>query len=376
MTADKPSPTMDPIQRESIERKLSLRNMCSVKLTNMPKRYNYTAVVELAPDMTACRILYDSVSRRPKNHCYLEFPSNEVAIKCVTKLNNTEFLGKKIQASIGADLSENAGDYIPLSILLYNLHWKTSKGEIAKHFPTSKSIDIIAKTKKGSVDKRQSIVAKLTFNTIDEVITSVDEKQGCIIHGRRISVHFCPKQSKGKVVGLTVYGLKKDTTEAEVRAIFPQANKVDLFPLGGFAVLHYDLFEDCKLDRKNALGAEMKGRKLRILYKYHTEEKKDQKAKAQAGETSGIRTSLIFVKNLGRNATEEQVAALFPNTRIVSMPKKGKACRGYAIIDCRSVISAIRFLAKPQTLDGRKLSIEPASVKKSKMKPITTTTSV
>lgn len=132
-----------------------------------------------------------------------------------------------------------------------------------------------------------------------------------------------------KVIGLTVYGLKKDTTEAEVRAIFPQANKVDLFPLGGFAVLHYDLFEDCKLDRKNALGAEMKGRKLRILYKYHTEEKKDQKAKTQARETSETRTSLIFVKNLGRNATEEHLAALFPNTKIVSMPKKGKACRGY-----------------------------------------------
>lgn len=116
MTADKPSPTMDPIQRESIERKLSLRNMCSVKLANMPRRYNYTAIVELAPDMTACRILYDSVSRRPKNHCYLEFPSNEAAIKCVTKLNNTEFLGKKIQASIGADLSESAGKSMILLI--------------------------------------------------------------------------------------------------------------------------------------------------------------------------------------------------------------------------------------------------------------------
>ncbi|VDO07987.1 unnamed protein product [Rodentolepis nana] len=364
MVVEKSSPIMDPIQKENVERKLSLRNMCSVKLTNMPKRYNYTALVELVPDMTACRILYDSVSRRPKNHCYIEFSSNEAAIKCAQKLNNAEFLGKKIQASTGADLSESADDYIPLSILLYNLHWKTSKGEIAKHFPTSKSIDIVTKTKKGNVDKRQPGVAKLTFNTIDESISSVDEKQGCIIHGRRVSIHFCPKQSKSKVIGLTVYGFKKDTTESEVRAIFPQANKVDLFPLGGFAVLHYDLFEDCKLDRKNALGAEMKGRKLRVLYKYQTEEKKDLTVKKQTREASGASTSLIFVKNLGRNATEEQIASLFPNTKIVSMPKKGKACRGYAIIDCKSVISARRFLAKPQMLNGRKLVIEPASAKK------------
>lgn len=133
------------------------------------------------------------------------------------------------------------------------------------------------------------------------------------------------------MVGLTVYGFKKDTTEAEVRAIFPQANKVDLYPLGGFAVLHYDIFEDCKLDRKNAMGVEAKGRKLRVLYKYHTEEQNDQKSKKQARAKPEARTSLIFVKNLGRNATEEEVAALFPNTKIVSMPKKGKACRGYVI---------------------------------------------
>lgn len=80
--------------------------------------------------------------------------------------------------------------------MLYNLHWKTSKGEIAKHFPTSKSIDIIKKMKGSHAEKRQSNVAKLTFNTIDEVISSVDEKQGCNIHGRRVSVHFCPRQTK------------------------------------------------------------------------------------------------------------------------------------------------------------------------------------
>lgn len=106
------NPIMDPIQRETIERKLALRNLCSVKLTKMPKRYNYIALLEIAPDMTACRILYDSVSKRPKNFCYLEFPSNEAALKCVSKLNNMEFLGKTIQASTGADLSESAGKYI------------------------------------------------------------------------------------------------------------------------------------------------------------------------------------------------------------------------------------------------------------------------
>lgn len=125
-----------------------------------------------------------------------------------------------------------------------------------------------------------------------------------------------------------MYGLKKDITETEVRAVFPQANKIDLFPLGGFAVLHYELFEDCKLDRKNALGAEVKGRKLRIMYKYGQEEKKKLKAEKVLKETSESRTSLLFVKNLGRSATEEHVANLFPNAKIVSMPKKGKACRG------------------------------------------------
>lgn len=116
MCSEKQTQIMDPVQRVLIEKKLSLKNMRSVKLTNMPKRYNYSGLVELAPEMTACRILYDSVSRRPKNYCYLEFSSNEVALQCINKLNGAEFRGKKLNASIGADLSESAGTLTSLLI--------------------------------------------------------------------------------------------------------------------------------------------------------------------------------------------------------------------------------------------------------------------
>ena len=131
-----------------------------------------------------------------------------------------------------------------------------------------------------------------------------------------------------KIVGLTVYGFKKSTTEEEVRTLFPQANSVQLFPLGGFAVLHYDLFEDCKLDRKNALGAEVGKRKLRIVFKYHSDNLEQPEPASALKASAETLTSRIFVKNLGRSATEEQLLKLFPNTKIISMPKKGKACRG------------------------------------------------
>ena len=125
-----------------------------------------------------------------------------------------------------------------------------------------------------------------------------------------------------------MYGFKKSTTEEEVRILFPQARVVQLFPLGGFAVLYYDLLEDCKLDRKNALCAEFKKRKLRIVFKYASDDQ--QKPVPAPLSKNDIETSpsLIFVKNLGKCATEEQVLKLFPNTRILSMPKKGQACRG------------------------------------------------
>ncbi|KAL5962295.1 EKC/KEOPS complex subunit Tprkb [Taenia solium] len=308
----------DPIQRESLARRLAQRNMCSVRLSNLPRRYNYSVLLELVPDMVACRMLYDPVFRRPKSRAYVEFSSNESALNCVDKVNNREFQGKRLSASVGGDLSESVA--------------------------------------RGSVGRRQSVVANLTFGTVEEAIAAVDGKQGCVIHGRRISVHFCPKKVKSKIVGLVVYGLKKSTTEDEVRVLFPQANKVEMYPLGGFAVLHYALVEDCKVDRENALGAKLKKRKLRIVFNFRGEnhEKMRSNIITEAGENNP--SSLIIVKNLGRSATEEQVSSLFAKAKIVSMPRKGKACRGYAILDFKSVMAAKRILAKSYVFKGRTLA--------------------
>lgn len=87
-------------------------------------------------------------------------------------------------------------DYIPCSVRLYNLHWKTTKGEVAKCFPGSLSINLPTRMAGGFVGRRQSVVANLMFGTVEEAIAAVDEKQGCVIRGRRISVHFCPKKVK------------------------------------------------------------------------------------------------------------------------------------------------------------------------------------
>lgn len=114
-----------------------------------------------------------------------------------------------------------------------------------------------------------------------------------------------------------------------MQAVFPQANKIEMFPLGGFAVLYYEVVDDCKLDKKNATGAQLKDRKLRVIFRY-----KNEGAPAKAAATPAPQvndepsTSFVFVKNLGRNTTEEQVSEKFKCARIVSMPLKGKACRG------------------------------------------------
>nr|CDS15656.1 nucleolin [Echinococcus granulosus] len=358
----------DPIQRESLAKRLVLRNMCSVKLSNLPKRYNYSALLELVPDMVACRVFYDPISRKPKNYVYVELSSNEIALKCVNKVNNKEFQGKRLNASVGGGLSECVDDYIPCSLRLYNLHWKTTKGEVARHFPGSISINIPTRMGRSCVDRRQSGVANLMFGTVEEAIAAVDEKQGCVIRGRRVSVHFCPKKVKSKIIGLVVYGLKKTTTEDEVRALFPQASKVEMYPLGGFAVLHYALIEDCKLDKKNAMGAELKKRKLKIVFKFQSGNHEEMRPEAITEAKQKNPSPLIFVKNLGRSATEEQVSSLFPKAKIVSMPRKGKACRGYAILDCKSVIAAKRILAKSYVFEGRTLVVQPASGKKFELK--------
>lgn len=102
----------DPFQRESLAKRLVQRNLCSVRLSNLPKRYNYSVLLELVPDMVACRVFYDPVFRRPKNHAYIELSSNESAIKCVDEVNNKEFHGKRLNASVGGDLSESVGKVV------------------------------------------------------------------------------------------------------------------------------------------------------------------------------------------------------------------------------------------------------------------------
>ncbi|MTV29296.1 RNA-binding protein, partial [Nitriliruptoraceae bacterium ZYF776] len=119
---------------------------------------------------------YDPVFRRLKNHAYVEFSSNENARKCVDRVNDMEFQGKRLNASVGGDLSESVDDYIPCSVRLYNLHWKTTKGEVARFFPGSISITLSTKTSRDFVGRRQSIVANLMFGTTEEAIAAVDEK--------------------------------------------------------------------------------------------------------------------------------------------------------------------------------------------------------
>lgn len=123
-----------------------------------------------------------------------------------------------------------------------------------------------------------------------------------------------------------VYGLKQSTTEGDVQALFPQANKIELHPMGGFAVLNYELLEDCKLDKSNASKAELKGRKLKISFKYEYEDKLVPVIKPNADTEK--ESSLLFVKNLGRSTTQEDVLACFKGSKLIAMPKKRNACRG------------------------------------------------
>ncbi len=99
----------DPVLKESIEKRLVLRNMCSLKVANLPKHFNYATIVELAPDMAACRMQFDPVSRKPKGHVYIEFTSKDVASKYLPRLSGKDYNGKKLSVTSGGDLSESVG---------------------------------------------------------------------------------------------------------------------------------------------------------------------------------------------------------------------------------------------------------------------------
>ncbi len=88
-------------------------------------------------------------------------------------------------------------DFNTRSIKLTNLHWKTSKGEVSRHFPKAASINLLTKDKNGRLDRRQPGIAIVSFGTDQEALSAVDEKQGCVIHGRKVSVMFSNKRAKG-----------------------------------------------------------------------------------------------------------------------------------------------------------------------------------
>ena len=100
----------DPIHRESMARRIAMRNICSVKITNLPNKCGYSDLLELVPDMVACRVYCDPVSRKSSSRAYIEFSSNEDALKCVNKLRNSIFQTKPLDVSIGGDLSESVGE--------------------------------------------------------------------------------------------------------------------------------------------------------------------------------------------------------------------------------------------------------------------------
>lgn len=99
----------DPVLCESVVKRLVTRNMCSIKVSELPKRYTYADLVELSPEMCACRIPHDSVSRKPKRFAFIEFSSEDLASECLRCLRSKEYKGKTLQVSAGGGLSENIG---------------------------------------------------------------------------------------------------------------------------------------------------------------------------------------------------------------------------------------------------------------------------
>ncbi|VDL92526.1 unnamed protein product [Schistocephalus solidus] len=287
----------DPLIRDTLCEMLTMRNLCTIKLEGLPKGYNYLSLLELAPDMVACRIPHIAICHRPARTAFLEFSSHESALS-------------------------NQHDYNVLEVRVSNLHKKTGKGELTRHFPNAATIAL--KDGKSGRTKQGIGVAVISFGTPAEAVAAVNEKHGCVVRGRRVSVLFERKKSPKfvfllpyafrSVQGLIVYGLKRSTKESEVRAIFPQAEAIEIFPLGGFAKLRYAAFEDCKLDKKNASTVKFRGRQLKVAYLWNHSVggNIDDKPMPQ-----GLPSCRVFVKNLGRTANEEQdwhkiVPVLFP----------------------------------------------------------------
>nr|VZI50980.1 unnamed protein product [Spirometra erinaceieuropaei] len=328
----------DPLVRDALCERLMTRNLCTVKLEGLPKGYNYLSLLSLAPDMAACRIPHIAISHRPARTVFLEFSSHESALSNQRRLED---------------------EYSPLEIRVSNLHKKTGKGELTRHFPNATGITMKDVNKSGRF-KYEVGAAVISFGTPAEAISAFDEKHGCVVRGRRVSVMFERKKSPKfvfvlpyvfrSVQGLVVYGLKKCTKESEVRALFPQAEAIEIYPLGGFAKLRYGTVEDCKLDKKNALTAKFRGRQLKVVYlrRHGVGDEADIRPVPQ-----GPSTCRVFVKNLGRTAKEDQVKELFKNAKLVSMPKKRHGCRGFAILDFGTTENAQKALSKRHELNSR-----------------------
>uniref|UniRef100_A0A0V0J394 Nucleolin n=2 Tax=Schistocephalus solidus TaxID=70667 RepID=A0A0V0J394_SCHSO len=358
----------DPLIRDTLCEMLTMRNLCTIKLEGLPKGYNYLSLLELAPDMVACRIPHIAICHRPARTAFLEFSSHESALSNQRRLEGMSYNGRTLKATLGKFISEDPDDYNVLEVRVSNLHKKTGKGELTRHFPNAATIAL--KDGKSGRTKQGIGVAVISFGTPAEAVAAVNEKHGCVVRGRRVSVLFERKKSPKfvfllpyafrSVQGLIVYGLKRSTKESEVRAIFPQAEAIEIFPLGGFAKLRYAAFEDCKLDKKNASTVKFRGRQLKVAYLWNHSVggNIDDKPMPQ-----GLPSCRVFVKNLGRTANEEQVKGLFKNAKLIRMPKKKHGCRGFAILDFGTTENAQKALSKRYELNSRVLKLEWASPK-------------
>ncbi|CAL8098945.1 unnamed protein product [Calicophoron daubneyi] len=259
-------PELDPGIQAEIEKRIAHRNNCTLCVFGVPFDATETTIEELAPDAEAVRISWDPKKQKCSGVVYLEFKSPEAVDLNKQRIHNMSFHNRTLRAKTGKFWPVDCSLYDCKMLVLRGLHWKTLTGEIARRFPSAVSIKLISDHRVPS--KKRPGSAQIAFSTEKDAILAFDTRQGCLIRKKRISVMWRLNRKTVLEVPkkcLFVCGLKQSVTEADVQSVFPQASTIHMHG-NGEATLEYDLEEDCILDRKNARGVRLYGRKLRVLF--------------------------------------------------------------------------------------------------------------
>lgn len=261
-------PSSDYELSEVIRNHLVRKNERTLCVSGLPADVTVAKLHDLAPDVHVVKLAWSSLFHKCTGSALLEFESTELVHHYQKKFDGLKYRNKILSARTGTFLPEDAGRYDWTRLVLYGLHHKTRVAEIARRFPKALSIVVPLSARK-RVSSAVPIRAFLTFPSAHDALSAYDARLGCVIRKRKIGMSWFIKKDapqKAPRTCLLARGLKKSTTEKDLQVVFPQAASIVLRLQTGEALLHYDMEEDCLLDKDNSRNLRLFGRPLQVMF--------------------------------------------------------------------------------------------------------------